>query len=61
MIDKAKPDFGLSGKLSEEQRTTSNGVVLKFTEPVDAKRPNKNWKLFPFKGKEPLGMDFIGI
>jgi len=53
-IEKVKPDFNLSGKLSEEQRTTTNGTILKFTEPADARKPDRNWKLMPFKGQEPL-------
>jgi len=53
-VEKQKPDFGLSGKLSEEQRTTVSGVVLKFVEPPDAKKPVKKWRLYPFKGDEAL-------
>ena len=55
-VEKQKPDFGLSGKLSEEQRTTVDGIVLKFVEPPEAKKPTKKWKLYPFKGDEALGI-----
>jgi hypothetical protein len=31
-----------------------NGVVLKWTEPVDAKVPKRGWRLYVFKGDEIL-------
>lgn len=31
-----------------------SGVVLKFTEPLEAKLPNEKWRLYPFKGNETL-------
>jgi len=52
--DKLKPNFELSGKLSEEARTTSTGAVLKFMEPADAQVPTIKWRLYPFKGDEAL-------
>src|SRR4051794_24178696 len=58
-IEKEKPTFELSGKLSEEQRTTESGVLLKFVEPTDAKKPTKKWQLFPFKGDEALRRNFF--
>jgi len=36
--DREKASFQLSGKLSEEQRTTESGKILKFVEPPDAKK-----------------------
>jgi len=33
---------------------TVNGVVLKFTEPLDAAVPDEMWKIYPFKGEEAL-------
>jgi hypothetical protein len=53
--DKLKPNFELSGKLSEEARTTESGVVLKFAEPPDARIPSQRWRLYPFKEDKPLG------
>jgi smad nuclear-interacting protein 1 len=49
-----KPNFGLSGALAKDERTgnTVNGVVLKFIEPFEAKIPDKNWRLFVYKGKD---------
>lgn len=52
--DHEKPSFELSGKLSEEQRTTESGKILKFVEPPDAKKPTKRWLLFPFKEDKAL-------
>lgn len=31
-----------------------NGVVLKWSEPPDAMRPTKHWRLYVFKGNESL-------
>jgi len=53
-VKKEKPNFKLSGKLSEESRTTTSGVILKFSEPAEARKPTKNWMLYPFKGEEAL-------
>lgn len=52
--NKAKADFKLSGKLSEEQRTTESGVILKFVEPGDARKPVKKWLLYVFKNDVSL-------
>lgn len=51
--DKEKPDFGLSGKLTEDANKV-NGVVLKYAEPPEARRPKRRWRLYPFKGEEAL-------
>jgi smad nuclear-interacting protein 1 len=53
--DNAKPNFGLSGKLAAETNTF-RGVVLKYNEPPEARKPTKSWRLYIFKGKEQLGM-----
>lgn len=29
--------------------------VLKYNEPPEARKPNKSWRLYVFKGKEQLG------
>lgn len=49
-----KPDFGLSGALAKDERTGNvvNGVVLKFTEPYEAAKPDKHWRLYVYKGDE---------
>ena len=51
---KFKADFGLSGALAKDEKTGNivNGVVLKFTEPVDAAIPKQLWRFYVFKGDE---------
>lgn len=41
--EKEKPNFGLSGKLTADANTV-NGVVVKYTEPDDAKQPKRRWR-----------------
>lgn len=31
-----------------------NGVVVKYNEPAEAKKPLKKWRLYPFKNDKPL-------
>jgi len=53
---KVKADFGLSGALAEDTQTgnTYNGVVLKFSEPPEARTPNTRWRLYVFRGGENI-------
>lgn len=45
---KDKPNFGLSGKLTEETNMV-NGVVIKYSEPPEGKQPKRRWRsLFYF-------------
>mmetsp|Transcript_21165 Transcript_21165/g.61558 ORF Transcript_21165/g.61558 Transcript_21165/m.61558 type:complete len:337 (-) Transcript_21165:317-1327(-) len=55
--EKQKADFGLSGALASDERTGNvyNGVVLKFTEPPEARAPNTRWRLYVFKKKSSVG------
>ena len=53
-----KPNFSLSGKLAEETNTF-RGVVIKYTEPAEARMPKKRWRLYPFKGDETLPTLYI--
>eukprot|EP00967_Tisochrysis_lutea_P026612 scaffold30714_cov29-Tisochrysis_lutea.AAC.2 len=53
VIPKAQPNFARTGKLAEESNKV-NGVVLKWSEPPDAMKPSKHWRLYVFKGKESL-------
>jgi smad nuclear-interacting protein 1 len=58
-VEKEKPNFGLSGKLTEETNTF-RGVVIKYSEPPEARKPSKiRWRLYPFKGKEALEVMYI--
>jgi smad nuclear-interacting protein 1 len=49
-----KANFGLSGALAKDATTGNvyNGVVLKWSEPLDAANPDKNWRMYVFKGDE---------
>ena len=51
--DKEKPNFELSGKLTEDTNTF-RGVVVKYNEPPEARKPKRKWRLYPFKGEEAL-------
>ncbi|KAI6660276.1 Smad nuclear-interacting protein 1 [Oopsacas minuta] len=53
-----KPNFALSGKLAEDTNTYK-GVVIKYTEPPEARMPKKRWRLYPFKGDESLPTLYI--
>lgn len=57
-MNKAKPDFGLSGKLTEDTNTF-NGVVIKYSEPPEARKPKRRWRLYPFKGDAGLPTLYI--
>jgi len=49
--DKQLANFGLSGALAKDSRTgnTYNGIVLKFSEPPEARTPHTKWRLYVFK------------
>lgn len=51
--EKEKPNFGLSGKLTEDTNKV-NGVVVKYAEPPEARRSKRLWRFYPFKGTESL-------
>lgn len=51
--EKEKPNFELSGKLTEETNMF-RGVVIKYNEPPEARKPKKKWRLYPFKGNEAM-------
>ncbi|XP_064115877.1 uncharacterized protein LOC135221863 isoform X1 [Macrobrachium nipponense] len=48
-----KPNMGLSGKLSEDTNTF-NGVVIKYSQPPEARKPKRRWRWYIFKGEEDL-------
>jgi len=52
-VPEEKANFGLSGALQEDETTgnTYNGIVLKFSEPPEARTPNTRWRLYVFKKK----------
>uniref|UniRef100_A0A2C9JIE9 FHA domain-containing protein n=1 Tax=Biomphalaria glabrata TaxID=6526 RepID=A0A2C9JIE9_BIOGL len=51
--DKQKPNFQLSGKLTEDTNTF-RGVVIKYNEPPESMKPKRRWRLYPFKGDTAL-------
>ncbi|XP_063167775.1 smad nuclear-interacting protein 1 [Candoia aspera] len=55
---KEKPSFELSGALLEDSNTF-RGVVIKYTEPPEARIPKKRWRLYPFKNDEVLPVMYI--
>lgn len=55
---KAKPSFELSGALLEDT-STFRGVVIKYSEPPEARIPKKRWRLYPFKNDEVLPVMYI--
>ena len=52
-----KPNFGLTGVLAKDQTTGNmrNGVVVKFSEPPEARQPTRRYRLYVFKGDENIG------
>lgn len=50
---KEEPNFETTGKLAEDTNTF-NGVVIKYSEPVEARKPKRRWRLYPFKGEKQL-------
>ncbi len=57
-VEKKKPDFGLSGALlgdtSGKGGTVYKGVVLKFQEPLEARTPNTQWRMYVFKDDKQI-------
>ncbi len=48
-----KPNFNISGALARETNTV-NGVVLKYAEPPESRKPILKYRLYVFKGTEQL-------
>ncbi|XP_035018954.1 smad nuclear-interacting protein 1 [Hippoglossus stenolepis] len=57
-VDKEKPNFKLSGALTEDTNTF-RGVVIKYNEPAEARIPKRRWRLYPFKNDEPLPVMYV--
>jgi len=51
-------DLGLSGALAQETNTFM-GTVVKYSEPPEARKPKKKWRLYVFKGEEELPILYI--
>ncbi|RKP11105.1 SMAD/FHA domain-containing protein [Thamnocephalis sphaerospora] len=52
---KEKPNFGLSGKLAADTNM-HNGVVVKYSEPSEARKPTARWRLYVFKNDDHLDL-----
>lgn len=57
LVEVEKPNFGLTGALAKDQTTGNmqNGVVLKFSEPSEARQPTRRYRLYVFKGDKNIG------
>ncbi|VDL72741.1 unnamed protein product [Nippostrongylus brasiliensis] len=51
--EKEKVNLEVSGKLAEDTNMY-RGVLIKYNEPPEAKKPTLRWRLYPFKGDEAL-------
>ncbi|KAI8914655.1 SMAD/FHA domain-containing protein [Gorgonomyces haynaldii] len=56
--DKEQPNFNTSGALLKDTNTV-NGVILKYSEPAEARMPVDKLRLYVFKGKEQLETLYI--
>eukprot|EP00842_Homolaphlyctis_polyrhiza_P006906 jgi/Hompol1/804/HPOL_005419-RA len=54
-LPKEKPNFGISGALAADINTYK-GVVLKYSEPVEARKPTHKYRLYVFKGSEQIDL-----
>ncbi|XP_071485368.1 smad nuclear-interacting protein 1-like [Diadema antillarum] len=55
---KEGPNFGLSGALTEDTNTF-RGIVIKYNEPPEARKPKLRWRLYVFKGEQELPTLYI--
>lgn len=53
VIEKEKPSLALSGNLAKDTNLV-NGVVVKYNEPPEARKPRRRWRLYCFKGETEL-------
>ena len=51
-------NLGLSGALTEDANTVG-GTVVKYSEPPEARKPRRKWRLYVFKGNEELPILYI--
>jgi len=49
-----KANFGLSGALAKDEKTGNvyKGIVLKWREPEEARKPKRRWRLYEWKGSD---------
>lgn len=64
--EKQKPNFSNTGRLAAESNTVQvqdgEGIVLKYHEPPEARKPpgKEAWRLYVFKGEDLLEMVELG-
>ena len=64
--EKQKPNFGNTGRLAAESNTVQvqggEGIVLKYHEPPEARKPpaKEAWRMYVFKGEDLLEMVELG-
>lgn len=46
-----KPNFHLSGALLKDTNTYK-GVVIKYSEPIEAQKTKRRWRFYVFKGEQ---------
>jgi smad nuclear-interacting protein 1 len=54
-VEKEKPNFSVSGALLKDTNTYK-GFVIKYSEPIEARKPKRRWRLYVFKGEQELPM-----
>ena len=52
-VEKEQPNFGLSGALLKDTNTYK-GFVIKYSEPIEARKPKRRWRLYVFKGEQVI-------
>ena len=50
-VEKERPNFGISGALLKDTNTYK-GVVIKYSEPIEARKPKRRWRWYVFKGEQ---------
>ncbi|PIK50237.1 putative smad nuclear-interacting protein 1-like [Apostichopus japonicus] len=51
--EREKPNFETSGALTEDTNTY-RGVVIKYNEPPEARKPKRKWRFYIFKGDKEM-------
>lgn len=52
-VEKEKPSLALSGNLAKDTNLV-NGIVVKYNQPPEARKPRRRWRLYCFKGDTEL-------
>lgn len=56
--DNERVSMALSGNLLKDTNTV-NGVVVRYAEPPEARKPKTKWRLYVFKGNEELPILYV--